>query len=186
FIGKRGVFAHVARRLRHPGLYPGPAVFESDYTERFSNSGDWGSRGSSWGPNHVGDTLGARALRSKSPTRQAADSGAIGLELNFRSCALGSSTSCFLFRRVDPTKTYAVMTRASGSMRHSFSYEIRNHSGALQSLKRELDKTLFIQEQDPAVRSTVLLVADELVSNLLKYGFKEGSEQCSHVNITLD
>ena len=71
-------------------------------------------------------------------------------------------------------------------MRHSFSYEIRNHSGALQSLKRELDKTLFAQERGAAVRSTVLLVADELVSNLLKYGFKEGSEQCSHVNITLD
>lgn len=71
-------------------------------------------------------------------------------------------------------------------MRHSFSYEIRNHSGALQSLKHELDKTLFAQERDPAVRSTVLLVADELVSNLLKYGFKEGSEQYSRVNITLD
>jgi len=71
-------------------------------------------------------------------------------------------------------------------MRHSFSYEVRNHSGALQSLKRELDKTLFAQEPSPSVRSTVLLVADELVSNLLKYGFKEGSEQCSRVNITLD
>jgi anti-sigma regulatory factor (Ser/Thr protein kinase) len=71
-------------------------------------------------------------------------------------------------------------------MRHSFSYEVRNHSGALQSLKRELDKTLFAQERSPSVRSTVLLVADELVSNLLKYGFKEGSGQYSHLNITLD
>ena len=71
-------------------------------------------------------------------------------------------------------------------MRNSFSYEIRNHSGALQSLKHQLEETLFVQPRDPAVRSTVLLVADELVSNLLKYGFKEGSEQYSHLNITLD
>ena len=71
-------------------------------------------------------------------------------------------------------------------MRHSFSYEIRNHSGALQSLKHELEDTFFAQRRDPAVRSTVLLVADELVSNLLKYGFKEGSEQHSRLNITLD
>ena len=71
-------------------------------------------------------------------------------------------------------------------MRHSFSYEIRNHCGALQSLKHELEDTFFAQRRDPAVRSTVLLVADELVSNLLKYGFKKGSEQYSRLNITLD
>ena len=71
-------------------------------------------------------------------------------------------------------------------MRHSFSYEIRNHSGALQSLKHELEDTFFAQRRDPAVRSTVLLVTDELVSNLLKYGFQKGSEQYSRLNITLD
>jgi serine/threonine-protein kinase RsbW len=71
-------------------------------------------------------------------------------------------------------------------MRQSFSYEIRNHSGALQSLKDQLEDTFFVQQRDPAVRSTVLLVADELISNLLKYGFKEGSEQYSRLNITLD
>jgi serine/threonine-protein kinase RsbW len=71
-------------------------------------------------------------------------------------------------------------------MRHSFSYEIRNHPGALQSLKHQLEDTFFVQQRDPAVRSIVLLVADELVSNLLKYGFKEGSEQYSRLNITLD
>jgi anti-sigma regulatory factor (Ser/Thr protein kinase) len=71
-------------------------------------------------------------------------------------------------------------------MRHSFSYEIRNHSDALQSLKHELDRTFFAQQHNPAVRSTVLLVADELVSNLLKYGFRKGSEQYSRLNITLD
>jgi serine/threonine-protein kinase RsbW len=49
-----------------------------------------------------------------------------------------------------------------------------------------LEDTFFVQQRDPAVRSIVLLVADELVSNLLKYGFKEGSEQYSRLNITLD
>jgi serine/threonine-protein kinase RsbW len=71
-------------------------------------------------------------------------------------------------------------------MRHSFYYEIRNHSHALQSLKHELDRTFFAHHQDPALRATVLLVADELVSNLLKYGFSEGTEQHSCLNITLD
>ena len=71
-------------------------------------------------------------------------------------------------------------------MGHSFSYEIRNHPGALQYLKQELDGTLFAQQRDPTIRSTVLLVTDELVSNLLKYGFKEGSGQYSHLNIALD
>jgi serine/threonine-protein kinase RsbW len=71
-------------------------------------------------------------------------------------------------------------------MRHSFSYEIRNHSNALQSLKHELDRTFFAQQQNPVIRSIVLLVADELVSNLLKYGFRKGSEQHSRLNITLD
>ena len=71
-------------------------------------------------------------------------------------------------------------------MRHSFTYEIRNHSAALQSLKLELEATLFVQEPDPAIRSIVLLVADELVSNLLKYGFSKGSDQYSRLNITLD
>jgi serine/threonine-protein kinase RsbW len=71
-------------------------------------------------------------------------------------------------------------------MRHSFSYEIRNHPGALQCLKHELDGTFFAQQRDPTIRSTVLLVIDELVSNLLKYGFKEGSEQYSRLNIALD
>ena len=71
-------------------------------------------------------------------------------------------------------------------MRHSFSYEIRNHSGALQLLKHQLEGTFFVQQRDPAVRSTVLLVADELVSNLLKYGFRKGSDQYSRLNITLD
>src|ERR1700760_1390318 len=71
-------------------------------------------------------------------------------------------------------------------MAYSFSYEIQNHSGALQSLKHQLESTFFAQERDPAVRSTVLLVTDELVSNLLKYGFRKGSQQYSRLNITLD
>jgi serine/threonine-protein kinase RsbW len=49
-----------------------------------------------------------------------------------------------------------------------------------------LDRTFFAKQQNPLVRSTVLLVADELVSNLLKYGFAKGSEQRSQLNITLD
>jgi serine/threonine-protein kinase RsbW len=53
-------------------------------------------------------------------------------------------------------------------------------------LKHELDRTFFAKQQNPLVRSTVLLVADELVSNLLKYGFAKGSEQRSQLNITLD
>jgi serine/threonine-protein kinase RsbW len=71
-------------------------------------------------------------------------------------------------------------------MAYSFSYEIQNHSSALQSLKHQLETSFFLQERDPAVRSTVLLVADELISNLLKYGFRKDSEQYSRLNITLD
>lgn len=71
-------------------------------------------------------------------------------------------------------------------MRYSFSYEFRNRTNALQSLKHELERTFFAQLHDPVVRSTVLLVVDELVSNLLKYGFRKGSEERSHLNICLD
>jgi serine/threonine-protein kinase RsbW len=82
-------------------------------------------------------------------------------------------------------KAYTVRQKL-GRMRRSFSYEIWNQPGALQSLKRDLDKTFFAKEQNPVVRSTVLLVTDELISNLLKYGFRHEAEQYSLLNITLD
>ena len=56
-------------------------------------------------------------------------------------------------------------------MRQSFSYEIRNQTNALQSLKQELELTLFAELKHSSLRATILLVIDELVSNLLKYGF---------------
>jgi hypothetical protein len=60
------------------------------------------------------------------------------------------------------------MMKKGGSMRHSFSYVIRNQPTALQSLKQELDSTLFTELKGVDLRATILLVVDELVSNLLK------------------
>ncbi len=71
-------------------------------------------------------------------------------------------------------------------MRHTFSYEIRNQPSALQSLTRELDSTLSHETMDSETRTTVLLVIDELVSNLLKYGFQPGPDQRSYVRIQVD
>ena len=71
-------------------------------------------------------------------------------------------------------------------MRHSFSYEIRNQSTALQCLKEELDATLSTKLKGCDVRATVLLVIDELVSNLLKYGFSVEPDQRSYLKIELD
>jgi serine/threonine-protein kinase RsbW len=72
------------------------------------------------------------------------------------------------------------------SMRHSFTYEIRNHPTALQYLKRELDSTLSTELKGFDVRATVLLVIDELVSNLLKHGFSLEPNQLSHLKIEFD
>ena len=71
-------------------------------------------------------------------------------------------------------------------MRHSFSYEIRNQPTALQCLQQELDSTLSAELKGSEVRATVLLVTDELVSNLLKYGFSVEPDQRSHVKIEFD
>jgi two-component sensor histidine kinase len=71
-------------------------------------------------------------------------------------------------------------------MRHSFTYEIRNHPTALQYLKRELDSTLSTELKGFDVRATVLLVIDELVSNLLKHGFSLEPNQLSHLKIEFD
>lgn len=71
-------------------------------------------------------------------------------------------------------------------MRHSFSYEIRNHPTALQCLKQELDSTLFTELKGIDLRATILLVIDELVSNLLKYGFSVGPDQRSYLKIEFD
>jgi len=71
-------------------------------------------------------------------------------------------------------------------MRHSFSYEIRNQPSALQCLTQELDATLSREVVDVDTRTTVLLVIDELVSNLLKYGFQVGPDQRSFVKIEID
>jgi len=71
-------------------------------------------------------------------------------------------------------------------MRHSYSYEIRNQPSALQSLTKELDSTLSREVVDSDIRITVLLVIDELVSNLLKYGFQAGPDQRSYLKIEID
>jgi serine/threonine-protein kinase RsbW len=80
----------------------------------------------------------------------------------------------------------ADMTKRGGSMRHSFSYEIRNQPTALQSLKQELDSTLATKLKGFDVRATVLLVIDELVSNLLKYGFSVEPDQRACLKIEFD
>jgi serine/threonine-protein kinase RsbW len=71
-------------------------------------------------------------------------------------------------------------------MRHSFSYEIRNQPTALQGLKQELDSTLSSKLKGFDTRATVLLVIDELVSNLLKYGFGVEPDQRSYLKIEFD
>ena len=71
-------------------------------------------------------------------------------------------------------------------MRHSFSYEIRNQPAALQCLKQELDSSLSAALKGFDVRVTVLLVIDELVSNLLKYGFRVEPGQRSYLKIEFD
>jgi serine/threonine-protein kinase RsbW len=71
-------------------------------------------------------------------------------------------------------------------MRQSFSYEIRNQPNALQSLKQELELTLFAELKHSSLRATILLVIDELVSNLLKYGFSAAPDQRSYLNVAFD
>jgi anti-sigma regulatory factor (Ser/Thr protein kinase) len=71
-------------------------------------------------------------------------------------------------------------------MRHLFSYEIRNQPTALQRLQQELDSTLSTELKGFDVRATVLLVIDELVSNLLKHGFRVGPDQRSYLKIEFD
>jgi serine/threonine-protein kinase RsbW len=78
------------------------------------------------------------------------------------------------------------MIKKGGSMRHSFSYVIRNQPTALQSLKQELDLTLFTELKGVDLRATILLVVDELVSNLLKYGFSVEPDQCSYLRVEFD
>jgi serine/threonine-protein kinase RsbW len=71
-------------------------------------------------------------------------------------------------------------------MRQTFSYQILNHPSALQSLKQELDSTFSTKLKGFDVRATVLLVIDELVSNLLKYGFSVEADQRSYLKIEFD
>jgi serine/threonine-protein kinase RsbW len=71
-------------------------------------------------------------------------------------------------------------------MRHSFSYEIHNQPTALQFLKQELDSSLSAELKGFDVRATILLVIDELVSNLLKYGFSVENGQRSYLKIEVD
>jgi serine/threonine-protein kinase RsbW len=71
-------------------------------------------------------------------------------------------------------------------MHHSFSYEIRNQPTALQCLKEEMDSTVSPELEGFEIRATVLLVIDELVSNLLKYGFSAEADQRSYLKIKFD
>jgi anti-sigma regulatory factor (Ser/Thr protein kinase) len=84
------------------------------------------------------------------------------------------------------TRNPADTDRQGGAMRLLFSYEIRNQSTALQSLKQALESTLPRELGDVEVRATVLLVIDELVSNLLKYGFSIEPDQRSYLKIESD
>ena len=70
-------------------------------------------------------------------------------------------------------------------MRQSFSYEIRNQPNALLDLNQELELTLFAQPEHSALHPTILLVIDELVSNLIKYGFSS-PHQRSYLNVAFD
>jgi serine/threonine-protein kinase RsbW len=78
------------------------------------------------------------------------------------------------------------LTETGDSMRHSFTYEIQNQPTALQCLKQELDSTLSTELKGFDVRATVLLVIDELVSNLLKHGFSVEANQRSYLKIEFD
>ncbi len=71
-------------------------------------------------------------------------------------------------------------------MRHSFNYEIQNHPTALQGRKEELNATFSTALKCFDVRATVLLVIDELVSNLLKHGFSVEPNQRSYLKIEFD
>jgi len=71
-------------------------------------------------------------------------------------------------------------------MRHFFSYEIRNQPSALQQLTQKLESTFFPEISVPDIRTTVLLVVDELVSNLLKHGFGSAPDQRSYLTIAFD
>lgn len=71
-------------------------------------------------------------------------------------------------------------------MRHFFSYEIRNQPSALQQLTQKLESTFFREISAPEIRTTVLLVVDELVSNLLKHGFGSAPDQRSYLTIAFD
>jgi anti-sigma regulatory factor (Ser/Thr protein kinase) len=84
------------------------------------------------------------------------------------------------------TRKPLTLTERSGAMRLVFSYEIRNQSAALQCLKQELESTLPSELEGFEVRATVLLVIDELVSNLLKYGFSVDPDQRSNLKIEFD
>ena len=68
----------------------------------------------------------------------------------------------------------------------SFSYEVRNRPGALSELMRKLDSTVLPLLDSPSERSALLLVVDELVSNLLKYGFEPGKDQYMSMRIMVD
>jgi serine/threonine-protein kinase RsbW len=71
-------------------------------------------------------------------------------------------------------------------MYYSFYYEILNQPTALNRLKQELDSTLSTKLKGFNVRATILLVIDELVSNLLKYGFSVEPDQRSYLKIEFD
>jgi anti-sigma regulatory factor (Ser/Thr protein kinase) len=68
----------------------------------------------------------------------------------------------------------------------SFSYEVRNRPDAVSYLMRELDSTVIPLLDDLSERSALLLVVDELVSNLLKYGFEFGKDQRLSMRISVD
>jgi anti-sigma regulatory factor (Ser/Thr protein kinase) len=67
----------------------------------------------------------------------------------------------------------------------TFLFQVRNEPQALAALRSELDRTVLKELSDPSQRALILLIADELVSNLIKYGFTGNKEERLELRIEL-
>jgi serine/threonine-protein kinase RsbW len=69
-------------------------------------------------------------------------------------------------------------------MCQSRSFQIRNLPGALETLRGDLERTV-LGNLNRSSRALVLLVVDELVSNLIKYGFTNDKEEILEFRIAI-
>jgi anti-sigma regulatory factor (Ser/Thr protein kinase) len=67
----------------------------------------------------------------------------------------------------------------------TFLFQVRNEPHALSTLRNELYETVLKELSDPSQRALILLIADELVSNLIKYGFTGDKEERLDLRIEL-